>query len=131
MRRRRMHGLLVGAVALLSSLALTPVSNATTAAVPPPAGTNTAAAEMAACAALYSVPAAPSPDPLGACQWDMRAIGATSAGSYAVNLGAGARIGDIDTGIDLTNTDIMPNVDVAASCVFLYADTPTSTRPSR
>ena len=56
----------------------------------------------------------------------MRAIGATSAGSYAVNLGAGARIGDMDTGIDLTNTDIMPNVDVDASCVFIYADTPTS-----
>ena len=56
----------------------------------------------------------------------MRAIGATSAGSYAVNQGKGARVGDIDTGIDLTNTDIMPNVDVAASCVFLYADTPTS-----
>ena len=33
--------------------------------------------------------------------------------TYAVNQGAGARIGDIDTGIDLTNTDIMPNVDVA------------------
>ena len=56
----------------------------------------------------------------------MRAIGATSAGSYAVNRGKGARVGDIDTGIDLTNTDIMPNVDVAASCVFIYADTPTS-----
>src|SRR6476646_1719502 len=56
----------------------------------------------------------------------MRAIHATSAESYAVNQGRGARIGDIDTGIDLTNSDIMPNVDVAASCVFLYADTPTA-----
>jgi subtilisin family serine protease len=56
----------------------------------------------------------------------MRAIGATSSGSYAVDQGAGARIGDIDTGIDLTNSAIMPNVDVAASCVFLYADTPTA-----
>ena len=36
---------------------------------------------------------------------------ATSAGSYAVNRGRGVRVGDIDTGIDLTNTDIMPNVD--------------------
>ena len=66
------------------------------------------------------------PEPLSACQWDMRAIHATSAESYAVNQGRGARIGDIDTGIDLTNSDIMPNVDVAASCVFLYADTPTA-----
>ena len=121
MRRRRMHGLLVGAVALLWSLALTPVSNATTAAVPPPAGTNTQAGEIAACAALYSVPATPSPDPLGPCQWDMRAINATSAGSYAVNQGAGARVGDMDTGIDLTHPDIMPNLDVAASCSFIYA----------
>ena len=40
--------------------------------------------------------------------------------------GQGARIGDIDTGIDLTNGDIMPNVDVAGSCVFLYSDTPTA-----
>ena len=120
MRRKRRYGLLVGAIVLLSSLALAPVASAA------PPGTNTAAAEIAACAALYSVPSSPSPDPLGPCQWDMRAIGATSAGSYELNLGAGARIGDIDTGIDLTNTDIMPNVDVAASCVFLYADTPTS-----
>ena len=88
--------------------------------------TNTAAAEAAACASLYGVPANIGPDQLSACQWDMRAIGATPAGSYAVNRGAGARIGDIDTGIDLTNTDIMPNVDVANSCVFLYADTPTA-----
>ena len=93
---------------------------------PPPPGTNTAAAEAAACASLYGVPANIGPDQLSACQWDMRAIGATPAGSYAVNRGAGARIGDIDTGIDLTNNDIMPNVDVANSCVFLYADTPTA-----
>ena len=94
--------------------------------VPPPPDTNTAATESAACAALYGVSASIGPDALGACQWDMRAIGATSAGSYAVNQGEGVRVGDIDTGIDLTNTDIMPNVDLASSCVFIYADTPTS-----
>jgi lantibiotic leader peptide-processing serine protease len=92
----------------------------------PPPGTNSAASEAAACASLYGVPANIGPDQLSACQWDMRAIGATPAGSYAVNRGAGARIGDIDTGIDLTNSDIMPNVDLANSCVFLYADTPTA-----
>ena len=99
------------------------VSQASSAAPP---GTNSAATEAAACAALYSVPVNVGPEPLSACQWDMRAIGATSAGSYALNRGDGVRVGDIDTGIDLTNTDIMPNVDVAASCVFLYADTPTA-----
>jgi lantibiotic leader peptide-processing serine protease len=91
-----------------------------------PANTHTQAAEAAACATLYSVPNASAPDPLAPCQWDMRAIGATPAGSYAVNQGQGARVGDIDTGIDLANGDIMPNVDLAASCVFLYANTPTA-----
>jgi subtilisin family serine protease len=56
----------------------------------------------------------------------MRAIGATTAGSYAVNQGFGARIGDIDTGIDLTHPDLTPNLDVATSCSFIYATTPTS-----
>jgi hypothetical protein len=32
---------------------------------------------------LYGVPANIGPDQLSACQWDMRAIGATPAGSYA------------------------------------------------
>ena len=126
MRRRTLYRLLVGAVVMMATLALTQAGNARSTVVPPPPGTNTVAAEAAACASLYSVPVNLGPDPLSACQWDMRAIGATSSGSYAVDQGAGARIGDIDTGIDLTNSAIMPNVDVAASCVFLYADTPTA-----
>jgi len=93
------------------TLALLCGSQVAASAAPP--GTNSAASEAAACAALYGVPANIGPDQLSACQWDMRAIGATPAGSYAVNRGAGARIGDIDTGIDLRNGDIMPNVDVA------------------
>src|SRR3954470_12492264 len=116
---RRLSAAAAG-VSLLSTVLAGPVSAAD------PAGTHSQPAEAAACAALFSVPAGIGPDPLGACQWDMRAIGATPSGSYAVNRGHGVRVGDIDTGIDLTNGDIMPNVDVAASCVFLYADTPTS-----
>ena len=100
MRKLSMGRLLVGAAATLSILGVAQ----TTAAAAPPDGTNTAAAEAAACASLYGVSAAVGPDSLSACQWDMRAIGATSAGSYAVNRGQGARIGDIDTGIDLTNS---------------------------
>jgi subtilisin family serine protease len=126
MRRRTLYRLLVGAIVMMATLALTQAANARPTVVPPPPGTHTVAAEAAACASLYSVPVNLGPDPLSACQWDMRAIGATSSGSYAVDQGAGARIGDIDTGIDLTNSAIMPNVDVAASCVFLYADTPTA-----
>ena len=94
--------------------------------VVPPANTHTQAAEAAACATLYSVPLLGGPDPLGPCQWDMRAINATSSGSYAINQGAGVKVGVMDTGIDLTHGDLMPNVDLAMSCVFLYATTPTA-----
>lgn len=105
-------------MAAIGPLALSPAS-------PALAALHTEAGEAAACAALYGS-SSNMPDPLGACQWDMRAIGATSSGSYALNQGQGARVGDIDTGIDLTNSDIMPNVDLAASCSFIYPDTPTS-----
>jgi subtilisin family serine protease len=98
-----------------------PVRFTTRAAVTP-----TPAAENATCAALYGVPVATGPDPLGACQWDMRAISATTAGSYAVNQGQGAKVADIDTGVDLTHPDITPNLDLATSCSFIYATTPTS-----
>src|SRR5262245_10365550 len=90
------------------------------------AAVNSIATEQAACASLFSVPPLVGPDPLGACQWDMRAIGATPSGSYGVNQGAGARVGDIDTGVDLTHPDIAPNLDIAASCSFIYATTPTA-----
>ena len=92
----------------------------------PPAGTRTAATEAAACSALYSVPVAVGPDPLSSCQWDMRIIGASPSGSYAVNRGTGVKVGDLDTGIDLAHPDLTPNLDVASSCSFIYASTPTS-----
>src|SRR3954466_11853607 len=120
MKRFGMGRLLAGAALAVSVLA---VSDGVHAAPP---GTHAETSEAAACAALYGVATNVGPDPLSACQWDMRAIGATSDGSYALNRGRGVRVGDIDTGIDLTNTDIMPNVDVGASCVFLYSNTPTS-----
>src|SRR5262245_66309534 len=109
MSKVRARRLLVGAGVTLTMLSYALVGNASAA----PPGTNSAATEAATCAALYGVPVNVGPEPLSACSWDMRAIHATSAESYAVNRGSGARIGDIDTGIDLTNTDIMPNVDVA------------------
>jgi lantibiotic leader peptide-processing serine protease len=86
---------------------------------------NTASAEAITCAALYGGAAPVGPDPLAPCQWDMRAISA-NPGSYSVNTGQGARIGDIDTGIDLTHPEFAGNLDVAASCSFIYATTPTS-----
>lgn len=119
--------------ALRASSAVTAVAHnaslfqpALRAASPPPAGTHTAAAEASACAALYGVPLTVGPDPLSPCQWDMRIIGASPTGSYDVNQGAGVKVGDLDTGIDLNHPDIAANLDVAESCSFIYASTPTS-----
>ena len=120
MKKHGMVRLIAGATLVVSVVAIGQSAQAA------PAGTNSDTTEAAACAALYSVPVNVGPDALSACQWDMRAIGATPDGSYATNRGRGVRVGDIDTGIDLTNTDIMPNVDLATSCVFLYSDTPTA-----
>ena len=122
MRRIRRNRLIVKAGVTMSVLAVVGVSSALAA----PANTRTEASEAIACSTLYSVSAAIGPEPLSSCQWDMRAIGATSTGSYALNRGSGARVGVMDTGIDLTHGDIMPNVDLGASCVFLYATTPTA-----
>ena len=123
MARTRTIRTLVGVGVAVSSLAFAAAGSAV---VAPPAGTKTQAAEAVACANLYGVPTSIGPEPLSPCQWDMRAIGATTAGSYAVNRGAGARVGVMDTGIDLTHGDIVANLDLAASCVFLYATTPTA-----
>ncbi len=56
----------------------------------------------------------------------MRAISASPSGSYAVNQGQGALVGDMDTGIDLTHPDLVANIDVGLSCSFVYATTPTA-----
>ena len=64
--------------------------------------------------------AAPAPEPLADSQWDMRQIGATPTGSYAVQPGKqGVLVGVIDTGIDGTHPDIAPNFDAADSHNFV------------
>jgi len=70
--------------------------------------------------------ALPSSEPLAACQWDMLQMHATSNGSYAVATGEGVTVGVIDSGVDLTHPDIAPNLDLASSCSFIFADTPTA-----
>jgi subtilisin family serine protease len=89
------------------------------------ANANSVATERAACQALYGAAAPSGPDPLAPCQWDMDRIKA-NPGSYSVNQGQGAVVGDMDTGIDLNHPDITANLDVARSCTFLYATTPTA-----
>ena len=66
------------------------------------------------------------PDPLSVCQWDMRMINASPSGSYAVNQGQGARVGILDTGLDVTHPDIAPNLNLAESCSFILPGTPSS-----
>ncbi|MDQ2755795.1 MAG: S8 family serine peptidase, partial [Actinomycetota bacterium] len=61
-----------------------------------------------------------TPEPLAARQWDMRQIGATPTGSYAVDKGRrGVLVGIIDTGVDGSHPDIAPNFDASLSHNFV------------
>jgi lantibiotic leader peptide-processing serine protease len=66
------------------------------------------------------------PDPLSACQWDMRIMNAAPTGSYGVNRGRGATVAILDTGVDYTHPDIAPNFDLARSCSFIYPGNPAA-----
>lgn len=86
-------------------------------------GALTPAQASAACAAYFHV--APGPEPLSACQWDMRRMG-VGAASYAKATGAGVTVGVIDGGVDLTHGDLAGHIDVGLSCSFIYTTTPTA-----
>ncbi len=66
-------------------------------------------------------PESPAPsnsgDSLSNLQWDMDQIKAPEA--HEISTGAGVLVGDIDTGIDFTNPDLVANIDVpnSANCV--------------
>jgi subtilisin family serine protease len=66
-----------------------------------------------------------SSEPLAACQWDMSLINANDA-THARATGKGVRVGDIDSGVDLTHPDIVPNLDLADSCSFIFDHDPTA-----
>jgi lantibiotic leader peptide-processing serine protease len=85
-----------------------------------------AATQAANCATFYGVAVNVGPEPLSACEWDDRIINATSGQSYAVNRGAGATIGIMDTGIDFTHPDLAPNIDVGLSCSFITSANPNA-----
>lgn len=77
---------------------------------------------QALCADAY---AASGPDQLSDCQWDMDVIQAGQAHAAGAT-GAGVRVGVIDGGVDVTHPDLAGAIDVAASCSFIYSDTPTA-----
>ena len=74
--------LLVGAVLALTLGLLTPASAVTPGALTP-------ATASARCQAFFGVPA--GPEPLSACQWDMRAIGVGAARSEERRVGKECR----------------------------------------
>jgi subtilisin family serine protease len=78
------------------------------------------------CESLYGgVFDPPTGEPLAACQWDMALIGATSE-TFQHATGAGVRVGVIDGGVDIDHPDIAANLDLDASCSFIFDDTPTA-----
>ena len=111
----RKLSVLVGLITLTLGLIM-PARAATPGALSP-------AQASAACQAFFGVAA--GPEPLSACQWDMRTIEAGAA-SYANASGSGVTVGVIDGGVDMTHPDLVANLDVASSCSFIFDDTPTA-----
>ncbi|MBO3752002.1 S8 family serine peptidase [Streptosporangiaceae bacterium NEAU-GS5] len=61
-------------------------------------------------------------EPLSGRQWDMRLIGASADGSYAINRGSRkVLVGVMDTGVDGTHPDIAPNFNRKLSRSFVRA----------
>jgi subtilisin family serine protease len=114
---RRSLALLATAVLLLGTAA--PVVDARTT-----ASTLDAAAASALCADLFGdTYDVASSEPLAACQWDMSLINANAATRTRAT-GSGVVVGVIDSGVDLTHPDIVPNLDLALSCSFIYDHDP-------
>jgi subtilisin family serine protease len=82
--------------------------------------------EVAICSDLFGdVYPVPSSEPLAPCQWNMSLIHA-DASARAAATGRGVTVGVLDSGLDLTHPDIQPNLDLARSCSFIFADDPTA-----
>ncbi|MCW2715346.1 MAG: peptidase and in kexin sedolisin, partial [Frankiales bacterium] len=64
-------------------------------------------------------PRVPGEEPLGSLQWDMKMIGASPEGSYAVERGdRRVTVGIMDTGVDGKHPDIAPNFSRSLSRNF-------------
>jgi lantibiotic leader peptide-processing serine protease len=115
----RLRLTICAATAVAALLVLVPAASSST---PGPA----AAALCSSLLAPVTGGAVPSGEPLAACQWDMLQIHASTTGSYAVATGKGVRVGVIDGGVDRFHPDVAPNLDLAASCSFIFPTTPTA-----
>ena len=84
-------------------------------------------AVTAICAPLYGPTfGVPNSEPLGPCQWNMALINAGEGMSYDLATGDGVTVGVIDSGVQMDHPDIAPNLDLALSCSFIFASTPTA-----
>ncbi|MFC7383820.1 S8 family peptidase [Sphaerisporangium rhizosphaerae] len=95
-----------------------------TAPLSPAAAEGASAADVSAANASAANPStvgkAVKAEPLAGRQWDMRMIGATPSGSYAVNrANKKVTVGIIDTGVDGRHPDIAPNFNRALSRNFV------------
>lgn len=77
----------------------------------------------------------PGPEPLYHKQWDKMRVNASSTGSYAVQRGNRAvRVAILDTGLETTHPDLVPNLNFAESRAFVSAagtDIPADPNPAQ
>src|SRR5437016_2269543 len=81
------------------------------------------AGASAECAAYFHV--GEGPEPLSACQWDMRTMNVADAWAAGAT-GDCVLVGVIDSGVDPTHPDIAANFDADLSCSFITPNTPTA-----
>lgn len=106
-----------------------------------PEGLDAAAAEPADADDNGGTYAPPGPDPqpgsepLYSKQWDKMRVNASDTGSYAVQRGNRAvRVAILDTGIEITHPDLIPNLNFAESRAFVSAtgtDIPADPNPAQ